>query len=224
MSECIIYALFDPREPEVVRYVGKTSKLLEFRVKCHVKDALYGKRNRRCNWLRKILAEGVTPQARVLEVVDEPCWQDSERKHIAAHKTEHLTNGTLGGEGACGRVISEEQKQASRERRLGTKHSPETIEKIRLANVGRRNSPEAIAKVAEFHRGRKRSDETRRKISLANKGKPGPRDHMHFTPEQKAEIGARLAKVRTGTKHKPETIEKMRESRRAWWASKHTRL
>ena len=94
----------------------------------------------------------------------------------------------------------------------GYKHTPEAIEKIRLAMVGKPKSAEHRAKLSKWRsgrkfpahaaalRGRQPTEETRRKISLAHIGReksPETRAKLSaslkgrvFTPEWKAKLSA----------------------------------
>jgi hypothetical protein len=71
--------------------------------------------------------------------------------------------------------LSDEQKKKISDSLKGTKHSPERIEKNRIAQTGRKMSDEQKLKLSinspKPNLGKKASDETRRKQSLAQKGK-----------------------------------------------------
>jgi len=97
-----IYAMIDPRTDEV-RYVGKTSKGLEYRRKGHINAAKYNDNTYLLRWLRGLLNTGEKPVMQVLEEVTEDEWRDAERKWIARGRARGwlLTNGTEGGEGLC---------------------------------------------------------------------------------------------------------------------------
>ena len=74
--------------------------------------------------------------------------------------------------------LTEEQKEAIRQRRLGTKWGPETISKMRAAKLGKKMSAEFKEKMRVISTGRKHTEEARRKISLAKLGKkigPSPK-------------------------------------------------
>jgi len=116
-------------------------------------------------------------------------------------------------------------------KRIGTKLSPETKEKIRLAGIGRVQTPETREKLRIKHTGKKLSTEhiekmrksktgvkmspaalekarnrvitpeTRLKISIAGKGK-----------KRSAEFCERLSKVNTGKKHSAETRQKISDA------------
>jgi len=63
----------------------------------------------------------------------------------------------------------------------GHKHSPETLEKMRIASTGRVKSPETIAKFRAKMIGHSVSDETKKKIGDSHRG-------MKFTDEQRQHI------------------------------------
>lgn len=107
--------------------------------------------------------------------------------------------------------------------RLGTKQSPEAIEKIRAINLGRKFPAEFGAKISQRQLGRNFSLETRKKIGDAQRGRPSTRIGWKPTPEaierrRRAMIGHKLseetkrrqAEARRGTKRSAETREKMR--------------
>lgn len=106
-----------------------------------------------------------------------------------------LVNKTDGGEGASGRVMSDQARAklaasalgntrcvgraySSETRakigasRLGRTHSAETRAKIGAASVGRVYSPEARAKISVTHKGRPKSDETRARMVNALRRRP----------------------------------------------------
>lgn len=90
-----VYALMDPRRPAVIRYVG-CSQRLPVRVYEHVYAATHKTgHNLRAKdeWIRGLLAEGVTPQFVVLETVTEDeAWRNREEFWIRVHRTPELTN------------------------------------------------------------------------------------------------------------------------------------
>lgn len=95
----LIYGLSDPRDGKV-RYVGATKVGLQYRMHAHLHDARNGESNHRCNWIRSLLAEGIKPEAKVLEETDEHNWQEAERRWIAS--LPDLTNNAEGGIGRTG--------------------------------------------------------------------------------------------------------------------------
>lgn len=140
-----IYALFDPREPDVVRYVGKTQMKIETRRTRHVGEARRGLKNHRGNWIRGLLKDGFAPEVRLLAEVPAGDWQEHERRFIAIYRST-LTNSTDGGEGL------ENPSEATRQ-------------KMSIANTGRVESEETRKRKSDIARNRKWSEETKRKMS-----------------------------------------------------------
>jgi group I intron endonuclease len=86
----------------------------------------------------------------------------------------------------------------------GAKRSPESVERIRLAQTGRKASLEARQRMSEAGFNRPPvSDETRAKMSAARRGKP-------LSESARAKVAA----AQTGLKHSPERIARNAELRR----------
>lgn len=116
MSTYVVYALYDPREPDHIRYIGFTidpdRRLVE-----HLKEKNASYKSR---WVQKLLRNGYQPQLVVLagaktreEILE------LEISYIAQYRQEghRLTNGTKGGTG--GRI-----SQEAMERRKATLQTP----------------------------------------------------------------------------------------------------
>lgn len=98
----LIYALFDPRSPDAIRYVGKTEKTLEFRLSRHIAEAKLGLKAHRFHWVRSLLSVNVKPGIRLIETVAEKgSWQELEKYWIAKCRSDGhaLTNNASGGNG-----------------------------------------------------------------------------------------------------------------------------
>ncbi len=242
-----IYALFDEREPDAVRYIGFSCNP-ESRFRSHVYTARHGKElSYRANWLRKVLDDGARPMWRALAVVDSAeIAAQVEIAAIADHfeRGHRLTNGTDGGEGAPGygghltpeALARRTETFRSDERRaLQSKlsslywSSGESREQQRKAMKEFWDSPESnILREANRETSRKqmtgvkRSAESREKMRVAKLGKAG-------TPRT-AEWKAKIAAAQKGKKRRPWTDEerarhmasmnneKMSASARARWA------
>ena len=163
MSFWDIYTLSDPRTPEEVRYVGKTSCGLERRLSGHLSYARRSKsKTHLVNWLKALVAESVRPQVRGVER-GTGAWEAAERRWITWYR-EHgydLCNATDGGEGAS----------------LGHVKSPETRAKLSAANKGRVHSAKARARMSAARRGRGPvlTAESYAKMSRTKTGRPGPK-------------------------------------------------
>ena len=104
-----IYVLKNPDTNEI-RYVGKTSKDLNRRLQQHIYESESEQRNKRKNWVAKILKGGKIP---IIEEIDFCTWEDSQEKEIYWIKYYKdlgldLVNSTDGGEGNLGFIKTEE--------------------------------------------------------------------------------------------------------------------
>lgn len=121
----IIYALVDPITEEV-RYIGKSTSGLT-RPRDHYKPSHLKKDfTYKGNWLRSL---SIPPLIEVLHVAETKEELDRlEKEYIALYKglRARLTNLTDGGEGACGRVLSESTKALIGQRQKEARSRRET--------------------------------------------------------------------------------------------------
>jgi hypothetical protein len=179
MQHCI-YFLRHPSTNEI-RYVGKTNNPKR-RIIQHIHTAKYKLRKSHCCfWIGSILKTNKEP---IMQIIN---WFNSEEDCNNAEKLIidnfrktgiNLTNLTDGGEGQCGRVMSEETKNKIRQSKLkkgnpwkGKKRPPEIGLKISLASKGRKLSLEHRAKLSQAKKGRTIPIETRIKMSIAGKAR-----------------------------------------------------
>lgn len=166
-----IYALFDPREPEHIRYVGKTVDLGR-RISKHRNDHKRSKTTHHHNWLRKLNSAGVKFGYTIIDVVFNASWAEREIYWIAYYRElGRLTNSTDGGEGSVGWVPSDETRARMSVASTGRTPSAETRAKLRAAHTGKVISEKTREKLRAHATGRSRSAETRAKIGAANVGK-----------------------------------------------------
>jgi hypothetical protein len=103
-----IYALFDPREPEHVRYIGMTvtvpSHPCYLRPLQHRECKIRPSKSYKSNWIRKLAKEGIDYEFRIIEQLpgntpDEVVCE-REKHHIATYRAagHRLTNSTDGGD------------------------------------------------------------------------------------------------------------------------------
>ena len=79
----LIYGLLDPRD-DSLRYVGKTHKRREIRLREHAEHALSGRPGPVFDWIRELQGEGVRPVIFVLErLAPTDDWREAERAAIA---------------------------------------------------------------------------------------------------------------------------------------------
>ncbi len=92
-----IYSLVDPREEEIVRYVGK-SVCPKSRLRDHIKD--YKKTNYRSStWIKSIIREGVLPKMKILKICPLSEYEINERFFVQKYKSDKLTNSDESGQG-----------------------------------------------------------------------------------------------------------------------------
>jgi hypothetical protein len=130
-----IYGLAASNEPEIVKYVGYTSMMMNERYNNHKSEA---KRNRtpKEKWIKCVLEEGHKLIMIVLEdsILARTEAFAKEKQYIKELRNTMdaepgLTNVTEGGPGICGMTHSEETKKKQREANLGRMVTEVTIEK-----------------------------------------------------------------------------------------------
>lgn len=113
-----IYGLVDPREPEEIRYVGKTIDPRK-RLKGHERYSRNGGTFPVNYWIRKLQKESVAPVLEILEECTGWDWIEREQHHVAYWRiasNKKLMNATDGGEGVKGYQPSEKERKAASER------------------------------------------------------------------------------------------------------------
>lgn len=156
MRKLLIYTLHDARNPNDIRYLGKTIRTLNVRLSGHLTEARKYKKdnytqNHKSNWINKVLSEGSKIVITELDSLDIPDnskneeWAWLEAYWISQLKSWgfNLTNLTNGGDG-----------------NQGQPQSKETIEK-------------RVSKI----RGTHKSEECKQLISNILKGKPKTEEH-----------------------------------------------
>lgn len=145
-----IYALHCPIA-NTIRYIGKSYNPQK-RFKSHLSSAkTFAYRHHTSSWIRKLLAEGLQPEMRILEEVPDGLrWQEVERSWIAKGPTLgwKLTNSTAGGEGLD--YICHEAAAAYRAK-LSASHkiiwnTPERREEARQRSLDAWSDPEVTAR------------------------------------------------------------------------------
>ena len=110
-KKIIIYGLVDPKNKEIIKYVGKTSSKPNQRLSQHIFQARKGCKRYVYNWIRQILKNGEIPKIITLENVTESNWEEKEIFWISElRKKFKLTNLTDGGETTIGYRHTDETK------------------------------------------------------------------------------------------------------------------
>lgn len=191
--------MLDPRSGRV-RYVGKTVATLPRRLNGHLSEARRSPySNRRLNWLRSLIRRNLRPAMRLLQTVppDED-WAAAEQFWIA--KYDNLTNGTVGGEGATGRMTTDETRlkisqahkrsghqptRQARRKSIQANKSQSSKAKRAATMSGRKQSPEHAAKSRVAKRGHIASKATRQKQSQALRGRKFLQSHRQKLAESR---------------------------------------
>ncbi len=82
MKKVYIYGLCDPREPELIKYVGRTSS----RTRRLIQHCSKGGTTPNCVWIRNLKSDGILPQMVILEIASESNARERENHWIQAHK------------------------------------------------------------------------------------------------------------------------------------------
>jgi len=230
-----IYALRD--KTRYLRYVGKTMQTLGARLSSHLKEAINGGYNHRCNWVRSMMRHGFLPSITLIEEVDGDGSKEEIRwiKYFKDHGVE-LVNGTDGGEGCAGRILSPMSRaklsrslkgrvisdvwrknlskahKGQRPYMKGRHHTEETRKKISSSSIDKPKSEEFKRRVSLTMKGVPKSPEMRRKLSLSCIGK-------HHTEETKRKIGI----AGRGRKHTIETRTRISQTVKQQWAERKLR-
>ncbi len=236
MRPWFVYTLHDPREPDVVRYVGWTTDPKR-RLKAHVRDARSGRDVTRCGcWKKSLLTVGLLP---VLTVIDSGVgggYGASEMRWVAHFKSDKLTNLTDGGDGTIGRVNSPGHRAKISAARKGRKATPEARANMSAAHRGHKHTPEQTAKIANANRGRQQSDEERARrrgpkspeaITRSAASRRGQKRSQEFCEKMRAvnqgrklapDHVAKVASAHRGSKRSPEARARIAEAVKAWHA------
>lgn len=115
---CQIYALVDPRTLRI-RYIGKTTKTLDERLRGHVYNAIKREgTTHRDRWIQSLHTAGLAPEVVLVDsgVWDTSTFNEREIYWIAFYRAQNtrLTNMTEGGDGRHSYQASEETKEKMR--------------------------------------------------------------------------------------------------------------
>lgn len=158
--EIIIYSLSDPRDG-YVRYIGMTSKTLEFRLKKHLHDKSNWLKRR---WVKELSILKLKPIIEEIDIVPFDTWKFWESWYIQLFKYYgyKLYNLTEGGEGTFGHKHSDDTKKVIKEKRALQVFSEETLEILSKSRMNNSNA-----------KGKKHSNEINEKKSILQRGKFG---------------------------------------------------
>lgn len=169
-KEVFIYTLSHPETNEV-RYVGKTIKSLNARLRRHISDS-EREDNYRTKWIRSLIKRGLKPKIEILECCLEENWQECEKYWIMMLRFlgVRLINATDGGDGMSGHLHNEETKAKISRSRIGMVFSEETKRKLSLSHIGKRHTIEAKKKIGISSKARGFSEKCMQRARIARTG------------------------------------------------------
>lgn len=94
IKQIAIYSLVDPRQPEIVRYIGQTGTP---KVR-HLQHVSCLDMSPKSMWIESLYRDGIFPQMQILEWTTESQANDKEHFFIKKFSSEHLTNSSLPNE------------------------------------------------------------------------------------------------------------------------------
>lgn len=159
-------------------YIGKTANKFNERKQNHISQA---KRGSNFYFHKALIKYGIENfEWEILcQCDDKNKLNLLEKFYITAYKKTYiLYNMTEGGEGVCGRIVSDETRRKISEANkgqvpwiAGKKHSEEYKENMSKARKGKIPPKHVLEKLHESNRGRKHSEEHKKKISEAGLGR-----------------------------------------------------
>lgn len=182
-------------------YIGKTTKKLNERKCIHEWNAInngHGYKSKFYNAIRKYGVESFVWEIIEDQILTAEELVEKEKLYIKNLKSiengYNISEGGLGGDNFtnnpnkeairlkiskshAGKKMSKEFCIKNRERQIGIKRSPETIEKMKLAHKGKRVSQETREKIRKTLTGRKMPEETKTKISITTTGRKLSEEH-----------------------------------------------
>jgi group I intron endonuclease len=159
-----IYGIYDPRNEEEIRYIGKTMMSLQKRMYAHMFHARHGTKRPLYLWMKKLIAQGVSPAIRVIEETTESQWPEKEVfwiSHFKSTQQDRLLNLSAGGVSNLNWIPSEETR---RKISKSNKGKPCCWKGKRLSEEHKRN-------IGKGGLGLKRTNATKRAISESLTGK-----------------------------------------------------
>lgn len=228
----VVYTLHDPRNPEEIRYVGKTHQNPpRLRLKHHLGDARGTVCQTHCiRWVRQVLKDGVRPVMTIIENGVGKGWVEAEIKWIKFYRDQGmpLTNLTDGGDGTLGYRVTDEEIEIRRKRMAALwatskdtmckairegNNNPETKALRHEASLQRQSNPETQAKQAEAQVQSWKDPDIRARRTSGNK-------KAQANPTLRKQHSDRVKNMWAD----PEAKEKRRISLRMGWAKRRAAL
>lgn len=165
--EIIIYGIYDPNKPEIIRYVGKTKKKINQRLNEHIYLSKKGVKRPVNLWIKKLLDNDIFPKIIEIEKTNINEWCDREIYWVSFYRKKHeLLNLSDGGGSNLNYSPSEETRKKISEGNKGKvgywkdkKMTDEHKEKIGVGGLGKKRSEITKKNISNSLLGRKLSEE-----------------------------------------------------------------
>lgn len=171
-----VYKLVDPDdEDEVSKYIGITIQSLHIRLTHHCSKYETQVNTHKANWIKSLLKQGKKPVIILLEEIigwKNACEREMYWIQYCKENGISLTNGTLGGDGTLGSILTDEHKAAISKAQSGKIVSDETRKKLSDINIGKsgyKHSEESKEKMRK-----PRSPEAIKNLIAAKTGEKNP--------------------------------------------------
>lgn len=176
--EVKIYGIYDPNNPDIIRYVGKTKKDMRVRLREHIYLSKKEIKRPINLWIKKLLDNGITPEIVELEKTNDTEWCDREIYWVSYYRKENnLLNLSDGGGSNLNYSPSEETRKKISEGNKGKigywrgkKMTEEHKLKIRIGGLGKKRSEETKKNISNSLLGKKLSESHIKKLSESHKG------------------------------------------------------
>lgn len=179
--EVIIYGIYDPNYPEIIRYVGKTKKTIKERLSKHIYLSKNGVKRPLNLWIKKLLDNGITPEIIEIEKTNIDEWCNKEIFWISFYRKKYeLLNLSDGGGSNLNYSPSDETRKKISEGNKGKvgywrgkKMTEEHKQKISKGGIGKKRSELTKKNISNSLKGKKLSESHKLKLSenSTNKGK-----------------------------------------------------
>lgn len=176
--EIIIYGIYDPNNPELIRYIGKTKKSIKERLSKHIYLSKKGV-NRPLNlWIKKLLENNIIPEIVEIERTDVKNWCDREIYWISHYRNKNkLLNLSDGGGSNLNYSPSNDTRKKISDGNKGKigywknkKLTDDHKIKIGKSGLGKKRSETTKKNISESLSGRKLTEEHKLKLSESHKG------------------------------------------------------
>lgn len=179
LMEITIYGIYDPNNPDVIRYIGKTKKNVKQRLNQHIYLSKQGVKRPINLWIKKLLNNNVIPEIIEIEKTNIDEWCDREIYWVSFYREKNeLLNLSDGGGSNLNYTPSQETRKKISEGNKGKigywknkKLTDDHKLKIGESGLGKKRNEITKKNISDSLLGRKLTEEHKLNLSKSNKGK-----------------------------------------------------